>query len=164
MLTIKIGEKEYDLEFTFAAADEKNLIQSMFKIVSGAYFFNHGKEETMAAAMMNGTAEMVADLPIICKQAFYAGLKEHHEGITYEEAIEFMKAYMKENKLSFNALFQLLKTQMEEDGFFKLTGIVEMMEQMSREEEEEENEENLEQTKKLPKTPQDHLKKSIGTK
>lgn len=158
MTTIKIGEKEYDLEFTFAAADEKNLIQSMFKIVSGAYFFNHGKEETMAAAMMNGTAEMVADLPMVCKQAFYAGLKEHHEGITYEEAIELMKAYMKENKMSFNALFQLLKTQMEEDGFFELTGIVEMMEQMSKEEE------NTEQTAKQPKTPQDHLKKLTGTK
>lgn len=75
-----------------------------------------------------------------------------------ENAVELMKVYMKENKLSFNAMFQMLKGQMEKDGFFELTGIVEMMQQMSKDEETETEE------KILPKTPQDHLKKSTGTK
>ncbi len=156
MKDININGKNYDLEFTFAAADEKGLVQSMFKVVSGAYFFNRGKEESMAVAMMNGTAEMVADLPHICKQAFYAGMKEHNGNITYDGAVELMKTYMKENKLSFNALYQLLKTQMEEDGFFDLTGITEMMEKMTV------GEADQEQTAKLPKIPQDHHRKSTG--
>lgn len=136
MKTIEINGKVYDIEFGFGAVDEKNLIQNMFKVVSGAYFFNRGVEETMAAAMMNGTAEMVADLPMICKQAFYAGLKEHHNEISYDDAVELMKSYMKENKLSFNAMYQLLKSCMEEDGFFELTGITEMMQEMSKEDSE----------------------------
>ena len=159
MKTIEINGQKYDLEFTFEAADEKGLVQSMFKIVSGAYFFENGSKKTMAAAMINGTSEMVADLPYISKLAFYAGLKEHNGGITYDAAVELMKSYMKENKLSFNAIFQLLKTQMEEDGFFDLTGIVEMMEAMNKTEDEEQ-----EKPAKQPKTPKDHLKKSTGTK
>ncbi len=158
MKTIEISGKKYDLEFSFGAADEKELVQSLFKVVSGAYFFDNSNENTtMAAAMINGTSEMVADLPCICKHGFYAGLKEHNADITYEESLELMKTYMKENKLSFNALFQLLKEVMEEDGFFDLTGITEMMEVMNQEEEQE-------KAVKQPKTPQDHLKKSTGTK
>lgn len=157
MTTLKINGEEYNLEFSFAAADEGGLIQRMFKVISGAYFFSRGNEETIAAAMMNGTAEMIGDLPTICKQAFYAGLKEHHTGIAYDEAVELMEGYMKENKISFNAMYQLLKSQMEEDGFFELTGITEMMQEMAQGEETEE-------TKKAPKVPQDHLKKSTGTK
>ena len=157
MKTIEINGKAYDIEFGFVAVDEKNLIQNMFKIVSGSYFFNRGKEESMAAAMMNGTAEMVADLPMICKQAFYAGLKEHQDGISYDDAVELMKSYMKENNLSFNSMYQLLKSCMEEDGFFELTGITEMMMEMSKEQ-------DVEEIKKISKTPQDHRKKSTGTK
>lgn len=157
MTTLKINGVEYNLEFSFAAADEGKLIQNMFKVISGTYFFSRGVEETMAAAMMNGTAEMIGDLPTICKQAFYGGLKEHHSDITYDEATELMKDYMKENKINFNAMYQLLKSQMEEDGFFELTGITEMMQEMARSEETEE-------TKKAPKVPQDHRKKSTGTK
>lgn len=132
-MTININGENYDLEFTFAAADEKGLVQSMFKVVSGAYMFNSKENaDSMAVAMIDGVAEMVADLPHICKQAFFAGLKEHNPDVTYDGAVDLMKAYMKENKLSFNAMYQLLKTQMEEDGFFDLTGITEMLEQMGQ--------------------------------
>lgn len=160
MTTLKINGEEYNLEFSFAAADEGGLIHNMFKVISGAYFFSRGIEETMAAALMNGTAEMIGDLPTICKQAFHAGLKEHQEGISFDDAVELMKAYMKENKISFNAMYQILKAQMEEDGFFELTGITEMIQEMNKSEEAEETKEN----RNTPKVPQDHLRKSIGTK
>ncbi|MCR5753296.1 MAG: hypothetical protein K6G30_00595, partial [Acetatifactor sp.] len=92
MKTVTINGKNYNLEFSFAAADESNLIQSMFKIVSGAYLFNGEKGASVATVMLNGTAEMVGDLPKVCKQAFFAGLKEHHENITFDEAVELMKS------------------------------------------------------------------------
>ncbi len=149
MKTVTINGKNYNLEFSFAAADESNLIQSMFKIVSGAYlFFNGEKGASVATVMLNGTAGMVGDLPKVCKQAFFAGLKEYHENITFDEAVELMKSYMKESKLNFNSLFIELKTQMEEDGFFELIGITEMLEEMSQDE-------NPEKGKKQPKTPQE---------
>jgi hypothetical protein len=64
-----------------------------------------------------------------------------------------MKAYMKENKISYKKLFDDIKECMEDDGFFDLSGLTEMMEEMNNQMEE-----------KAPKTPQDHKKKSIGTK
>ena len=45
---------------------------------------------------------------------------------------------------------------MEEDGFFDLTGLTEMVAEMNKQDEEE--------VKKVPKTPQDHKKKSTSTK
>ena len=50
---------------------------------------------------------------------------------------------------------------MEDDGFFDLSGLTEMMEEMNNQMEES-MEESMEE--KTPKTPQDHKKKSIGTK
>lgn len=157
MKVIKIGEKEYALEFTFEAAEHKNLVQMMFNILSGAYIVRNGKKEEMvAAAMINGVSEMVADIPHICRTAFYAGLLESNR-VDEETAKELMKQYMKENKLSFNGLYEFLKGCMEEDGFFGLSGITEMVEQM--------NQSMQEQTvEKAAKTPQDHKKKSTSTK
>lgn len=157
MKTIKIGEKEYTLEFTFEAAEHKNLVQMMFNILSGAYIVRNGKKEEMvAAAMINGVSEMVADIPHICRTAFYAGLLESNR-VDEETAKELMKQYMKENKLSFNGLYEFLKGCMEEDGFFDLSGITEMVKQMNQSVQEQVRE-------KATKAPQDHKKKSTSTK
>jgi hypothetical protein len=43
---------------------------------------------------------------------------------------------------------------MEDDGFFELSGLMAMLETMNQ----------TEEKKKTPKTPQDHKKKSTGTK
>ena len=41
MKTIKIGDKEYTLEFTFEAAECRGLVQSMFNVLSGAYILRN---------------------------------------------------------------------------------------------------------------------------
>ena len=136
MKTIKIGENEYTLEFTFEAAEHKGLVQAMFELMSGAYFAKRGLEEkkndnaSMATAMIDGASEMVADTPRICRIAFYAGLLENNE-VSEADAKELMKQYMKENGLSFSKLFEDLKKCMEEDGFFDLSGIKDMIQQMN---------------------------------
>lgn len=135
MANIKIGEKEYNLEFTFAAAEHKGLVQSMFNIMSGAYIVTNGAngdndEVSAVAAMINGTAEMVADIPRICMIAFYAGMLENNP-VGEDEAKELMKQYMKENKLSFYRLFEDLKQYMEDDGFFDLSGLTDMIQKMN---------------------------------
>ena len=87
MKTVTIGEKEYQLEFTFEAAEHRGLIQSMFRILSGSYLVRRGtveaqenepEREGTAASMLDGVAEMISDMPHICRTAFYAGLLEHH--------------------------------------------------------------------------------------
>ena len=160
MKTLTIGSKDYTLEYSFMAAEHNETVQKMFNVVSGAYLIKRANlteknKEDMAIAMIEGTGEMVADIPHIVKTAFYSGLLENH-GVSEDEAYALMKQYMKENKISFKKLFDDIKECMEEDGFFDLSGLTEMMEEMNKNVEE--------QTKKrTPKTPQDHKKKSTGT-
>lgn len=161
MKVLNIGEKEYTLEYSFMAAEHNETVQKMFNVVSGAYLVKRANlaeenKEDIAVAMIEGTCEMVADIPHIVKTAFYSGLLENHN-VSKEEAYTLMKQYMKENKISFRKLFDDIKECMEDDGFFDLSGLTEMMEEMNKGMEE--------QTKKrTPKTPTDHKKKSTGTK
>lgn len=165
MKTIQIAGKEYTLEYAFEAAEYKSVVQKMFNALSGGYIFKHaqigenGEQNNSAEAMIDGTAELVSEIPHICKDAFYAGLLEHNP-VSMEESTNLMKTYMKENKLSFNKLYREIQTIMEDDGFFDLTGLKEMLEEMNNSIEEK-AEETL---KKTPKVPQDHQKKSTSTK
>lgn len=139
MKTININGNEYVLEYSFAAAEHKSTVQKMFNVVSGAYLVKDAsldaKEENKkntVATMINGVSEMVADIPHVVKTVFYSGLLEHHSNITEDEAYQLMKQYMKENKISFSKLFDDIKTCMEDDGFFDLSGLKEMMENMNQ--------------------------------
>ncbi|MFQ9515336.1 MAG: hypothetical protein ACLRZ9_05870 [Eubacterium sp.] len=157
MRIIKIGEKEYKLEFTFAAAEYKSIVQSMFNVMSGAYIVKNGNvddDNSAMKAMFDGAGEMVAEIPHIAKDAFYAGLLEHNT-ITKEQSNELLKQYMVENKMSFRKVFEDIKKYMEEDGFFDLSGLNEIIKEMNQTTEEE---------TKTVKTPQDHKKKSTSTK
>lgn len=155
MKTIKIGGKEYTLEFSFEAAECKNAVQAMFNILSGSYFIRNGlQKKNAAAAMIDGTVEMVADMPAITRNAFYAGMLEHNP-VSEDEAKNLMKQYMRENELSFANLYEELKQCMEDDGFFDLSGITEMIQKMN---------ESVEEQEKTLKQPQDHKKKSTSTK
>ena len=166
MLNLKIGEKDYTLEYSFMAAEHNETVQKMFNVVSGAYLIkktnfasddkNGENNENIANAMIEGTSEMVADIPHIVKTTFYSGLLENHN-VSQEESYELMKQYMKENKISYRKLFEDIKVCMEEDGFFDLSGLTEMLEEMNKSVE-------TQTKKKTPKTPQDHKKKSTGTK
>ena len=137
MKIIQIAGNEYTLEFSFAAAEHKSIVQKMFNALSGGYIFKHaqiganGDQSNSAEAMIDGTAELVSEIPHICKDAFYAGLLEHNP-VSMEESSNLMKTYMKENKLSFNKLYREIQTIMEDDGFFDLTGITEMLEEMNK--------------------------------
>lgn len=135
MKTLKIGEKEYSLEFSFAAAEHKALVQNMFNVMSGAYIVKNSvgavaDKESTTTAMINGVSEMVADIPQICRVAFYGGLLENNP-VKEDEAKELMKQYMMENKMSFHRLFEELKQCMEDDGFFDLSGLTEMIQSMN---------------------------------
>ena len=160
MKTLTIGGNEYKLEYTFEASEHKDTVQKMFKVLSGAYLMRKGvvidetdeekAKEAMVNAMIDGSAEMVADVPHIVKSAFYAGLLEHNPK-SEEEAYSLMKEYMKENKISYRKLFEDIKECMEDDGFFDLSGLTEMLQEMNG------------TPKKTKKVPQDH-KKPTSTK
>ena len=127
MKSIIINDKEYKLEFSFEAAEHKGLIQNMFNILTGAYLV---KGDNAVSSIINGASEMVADIPHICNIAFYAGLLENNP-MPADEAKTVMKEYMKSNKLSFKGLFDELKACMEDDGFFVLSGLADMIQTMN---------------------------------
>lgn len=163
MKTIKVDNKDYMLEYTFEAAEYRELVQKMFNVLSGAYLVKHSgaikdkknSDATAASAMIDGVSEMVSEIPHICITAFYAGLLENNP-LTADEAKTVMKSYMKESKISYRKLFEEIKQCMEDDGFFDLSGLTEMLNEM--------NQSMEEQAKKMPKQPQDHKKKSTSTK
>lgn len=139
MKTISIDGKEYVLEYSFAAAEHKGTVQKMFNVMSGAYLvkdMNMDKEDddsgNAISVMINGVSEMVADVPHIVKTVFYSGLLENQSDITEDDAYQLMKQYMRENKISFNKLFEDIKECMEDDGFFDLSGLNEMMDKMNQ--------------------------------
>ena len=157
MKVIKIENKEYTLEYTFEAAEHKQLVQSMFNIMSGAYIVKNGEIEddnSAMKAMYEGAGEMVADVPHIAKIAFYAGLLENNP-VSEEESNALMKKYMVENKMSYRGVFEEIKACMEDDGFFDLSGLNEIIQEMNQ---------SAEEVTKPVKTPQDHKKKQTSTK
>lgn len=163
MKTIQISGKEYKLEYSFEAAEYRSVVQKMFNALSGGYILKRanlnadGGRENAAEAMLDGTAELISEIPHICVDAFYAGLLENNP-VSMDEAKALMKSYMKENKLSFNGLYREIQETMEDDGFFDLTGLTEMLEEMNQAMTDEEP-----KKKRAPKKPQDHQKKSTST-
>ena len=84
MKTLKIGDKEYVLEFNFEAASHKGCINKMFKMMSGSYLGRSGvsgaADETKAeraSALIDGVADMYSEMPNTVLTAFYAGLLEN---------------------------------------------------------------------------------------
>ena len=160
MKKIKIAGKEYILEFTFEAAEIEECVKRMFMLASGGHILARAETaKTELELYMESTSDMVGDVPKTCVVAFHAGLQEHHS-TDAKESKELMKAYMKENKLNYAALFEEIKDCMEEDDFFGLSGITKMLEDMETNIEAEEQKQN----KKEVKTPQDHKKKQTSTK
>lgn len=44
MKTITVNSNEYKLEFSFEAAEYKDIVQKMFKVLSGAYVVEESKD------------------------------------------------------------------------------------------------------------------------
>lgn len=158
MKKILVNDVEYTLEFGFGAVECKDLIQKMFLMLSGGYVAKKAKDVSNPTSeeIVDGSGYMIAEFPHVCKTAFYAGLLENHKDITPDESKTLMKEYMKANGLSFVKLYEELTDCMKEDGFFELSGLTEMMTQTKEEMEKEDS--------KVTKMPQDHKKKSTGTK
>lgn len=156
MKTIKIEDTELVLEFTFEAAEHKALVQKMFNMMTGASLVKNAEdiENPTTANLIDGTVDMFSDIPETCNIAFYAGLLENNP-MSKEDAKKVMRCYMKENNLSYKALFEQLKECMETDGFFHLTGLDETVTEMFTPQTKEKN---------PPKAPADHQKKTTSKK
>lgn len=145
MLQIKIGNKEYKLEYTIEAS-----------------LFNECTEKVTNFMMNIGAAEdnndlkavlsSMADIPQTALTLFYAGLLEHHgedgDGtvLSKSDAKKLIKQYISEHSDdetgNFYGVMGMLIEQMGNDGFFGLIGLDKMF-----------------APSKEVKKPQDHKKK-----
>ncbi|XBX05062.1 hypothetical protein QMP26_32180 [Enterocloster clostridioformis] len=174
MRILTIGGKEYKVEFSFEAAEYKACVDKVFKVVSGGYIMKRGitgKEgkAEMAVAMMDGTADMISDMASLSITCFYAGLLENNPVKDEKAAKQLFKQFVKENpdddRASFLGMYEFLKGCMEEDGFFKLTGLDKYLKDMSEAMEKAAKEAEKETERStLPKVPTDRKRKSASTK
>lgn len=174
MRLLTIGGNEYKVEFSFEAAEYKDCVDKVFKVVSGGYIMKRGitgKEDKseMATAIMDGTADMFSDMASLSITCLYAGLLENNPVEDEKAARALFKQFVKENpddeRATFPGMYEFLKKCMEEDGFFKLTGLDKYLKDMSEAMEKaiKEAEKEKEQST-LPKVPTDRKRKSTSTK
>lgn len=136
---LKIGGKEYKLEFTFEASMYSDCVSSVMNILGG---LSGDDIRTQIASM--------SDIPKTAVTLLYAGLLEHHgEELNLKDAKMLARQWILEQGEdgNFYALLKMCIDQMGEDGFFKLTGLEDMLTQE-------------EEAKPAPKTPQDHKRKT----
>lgn len=145
MREIKIGNKNYKLEYTIEAALYKDCAETVINFMSNVANAENKNEikEVLSATI---------DVPNTCMTCFYAGLLENHgeEVTSLGDAKQLIKVWFKENqdneKGNFYGLFMELLEIMGEDGFFKQLGLTQLVNEA------EEATENA-------KIPQDHKKK-----
>lgn len=143
MKVIKIGNKEYKFEFTIEASLYGECTEALTDFLA-----NFGVVGNVKDILKN-----ISNIPQTALTLFYAGLLEHHgedgDGTvtTKKDAKRLIKQYLEDKKdtdeADFYAILNLMIEVMEEDGFFKRTGLERVLEAG---------------TEKLPKKPQDHKK------
>lgn len=145
MKVIRIGNKDYKFEFTIEASlygECTETLTGFLTNISSA----QGKQD------LKELIKSVSDIPQTALTLFYAGLLENHgedgDGtvLCKKDAKRLIKQYFEDNKDTENADFYsvmaLMMEVMEEDGFFKRTGLERM----------------LTAGEKTPKKPQGHKK------
>ncbi len=149
---LSINGKDYKLEYTIEASLYDKCVESTAGLLAK---FGGAAQEKDTMAMING----IANIPQTALTVFYAGLLEAHgthpdgDGKVpdIETAKKLLASLLREHKDDelgdFYGVFEMCLSQMEEDGFLKLTGLETVMETMNP------------KTKKSPKKPMDHQKK-----
>lgn len=159
MKTVLIDGKEYKIKFGFGACKNSKCIKDMFKMLTTSYFFKGEMDgKNNLEIVLDGTSNMVAEIPDTTINAWYVGLKDGMKKemeITEEFAEQLLETYMKDHKCNFRTVFELLKETMEDDGFFIQTGISEMIQEINEDiqKQTEDRPENPEKTKTLKKKP-----------
>ena len=156
-MNFTVEGKEYTLEYTFEAAENQKCVDAMTDIFGGAMMTKI--DETKSEALQIRDFLMtLSDLPRMAIDMFYAGLLENHgedggDGtITSRlDAKRLYKKFCKENPespmaTSYYGLTTVISNQMEEDGFFKRTGLEDILKSMDN-------------VVKEAKKPADHKKK-----
>lgn len=158
-MNIKVGEKNYEIEFTFEAA-ESEIVNKVYDFFTGAYLMKNAEEiKDDTGKQVDCTLKEFSTIPKMAIEFLYMGLLEHHgkfgdidQSVTeIADAKAIYKQFAKENpddKISSHyELFIALRNQMEEDHFFKRVGVEQFMTDFAKAATETEKEAQKAQTK-----------------
>lgn len=130
MNILTIGGKEYEFKYTIKASLYKELVSTMFKVLTGGYVANgfgiNGSVTDKVSTMFSALGEFTAEIPGIVVIMWHGGLLQKHPMST-DESFALLEQYMDEIETDFNSLFEKLKGFMESDGFFDRSGITKMI-------------------------------------
>lgn len=150
---LKIGDKEYKLEYSI----EASLYDSCATNVMNTLVATSGGTEKSVREMVSG----MANIPSAALTVFYAGLMQYHGNHSEGDGtvpnletakkllIQFISEHKDDENGNFYGVFSMCLEQMEEDGFFKLTGLETILDSINQ----------TPKLKKSPKKPSDHQKK-----
>lgn len=164
---IEIGGIEYKLEYTMEAALYNECVETLVDFVGKTVMpqnlpemtkgLNPEEQQRLIDLAIKDALSSITDLPNTAVTIFYAGLLEHQgpEGTNIikskRDAKALVKQYFEDHKDdgtdNFYDLINICMEQINEDGFFKRTGLEKILNQ------------EQEPEKKTRKTPQDHKRK-----
>lgn len=152
MLTLNIGGKDYNIEFTIEASLYNECTEKVTNLMVSI-------GEAQDKADIKSVLSSMSDIPQTTLTMFYAGLLEHHGADVGDGAIasirdakllirKYFDEHKEDDKGNFYSVMEMLIEQMGEDGFFRQIGLEQMMKKGSQ---------------KPVKVPQDHKKKAVKT-
>lgn len=157
---LKIGSKEYKLEYSI----EASLYDECVKSVMNTLLATSGGVDKTPEEMISG----MANIPNTALTVFYAGLLQYHGdspdadgsvpnlATAKKLAAQFIQEHKDDEQGNFYGIFAMCLDQMEEDGFFKLTGLETFMDDLNV------AAKPKKAPKKAPKKPTDHQKKATA--
>lgn len=145
-MKLRIGEKDYELEYTFEAVLYERCIEKIVELFGSIAAANEVASGKTDEGVTKDALKQMVGIPRTTITLFYAGLLENNPVETEDAAKALLKQYFKENPDAENGNFYGMMTaimgQMDEDGFFKQIGLI------------------SEEPESQPKVPQDHKKKA----
>lgn len=153
---LKIGSKEYKLEYSI----EASLYDECVKSVMNTLLATSGGIGKTPEEMISG----MSNIPKTALIVFYAGFLQYHgdnpdaDGsvpnleTAKKLAVQFIQEHKDDEQGNFYGIFNMCIEQMEEDGFFKLTGLEKFMEDLNA----------AAKLKRTPKKPTDRQKKATA--
>ena len=133
---LNIGSKEYKLEYSI----EASLYDECVKSVMNTLLATSGGVDKTPEEMISG----MANIPNTALTVFYAGLLQYHGdnpdadgsvpnlATAKKLAAQFIQEHKDDEQGNFYGIFAMCLEQMEEDGFFKLTGLETFMDDLNR--------------------------------
>lgn len=161
MKTLTIGGVDYTFEFSVEASLYNECTEKVTGLMVGIGQARDFSGEENEQQQMKNVLATISNIPQVAMTMFYAGLLEHH-GPSGDGTVRGMKdakilarTYLTEHKEdekgNFYAIMDEMIGCMEDDGFFELTGLSQMLKTGEEKE-----------SKKAPKVPQDHKKKGAS--